>query len=334
MANAECRVELTEMEGYEDPFLTRLQVFDFIRRIRGDNARQPCVTMYIRRMQMNGFIRLTWNSGTKTYSAQAPRAVGTLFAFNNHYEAASLLSSMSITSQFLSDVNKYYGYEAGTPPSYISEDRKRMFSAYALAMCWDPATITAHVAEPNHAPIVKPLFKHVVHPGEDIYKEVIAMDPDDDALTITVTNLPAGATYTSATREINWTPSGGDAGVHVATITADDGTTTTSRPFPMIVKADAPAGPIPAAPTSVTVSLNGNDATVSWTAPGGVSVAKYVIYCDGELIAAVDSGTTSYVYYGLQEGTHTRFDVSLLDTTGAESPAVMASSAYVYVPRP
>ena len=160
------------------------------------------------------------------------------------------------------------------------------------------------------------------------------MDPDDDSLTITVTNLPAGASYNSSTREISWTPGAGDAGVHIATVTADDGTATTVAEWPMIVKADAPAGPVPAAPVNPTATLNGDDATIAWSAPGGVSVARYIIWRDGAPLVLLPSGTTSYVDYDLPAGSHTRYDVSLLDSIGAESSAILASPGYVHVPRP
>ena len=129
-------------------------------------------------------------------------------------------------------------------------------NAYPLAMCLDPTQLAAHQAEPNHAPIIKPLFKHVVRPGEEIRKDILVTDPDCDTLTVTVQNLPTGAVYDQPNRRITWTPGAGDAGVHMATVSATDGQATTTRPFPMIVKADAPAGPIPAGPSNLTAALS------------------------------------------------------------------------------
>ena len=37
LANADCRVELVEMDGYESPFVARTYHFDYMRRIKGDN---------------------------------------------------------------------------------------------------------------------------------------------------------------------------------------------------------------------------------------------------------------------------------------------------------
>ncbi|MFW6153760.1 MAG: PKD domain-containing protein [Planctomycetota bacterium] len=332
MANAECRVELVEMAGYESPFSRRLQVLDVIRRIKGDTDRQAGVTTYIRRRLMAGYVPVSWDSESKTYSAQTPWATGSLCAFNNHNEAASTPSAMDMMSTYLSDLNKYYGYESGTPTQDMEQARKNLYGAYTLALMWDPSQIDPHQPEPNHAPIIKPCLKHVVHPGEQLYKNLIIMDPDDDALTITVTGLPGGASYDSGTRTISWTPGTSDEGVYLATITADDGTTTTTAHWPMIVKADAPSGPIPSAPVSPTATLNGDDITVSWSAPSGVSVAYYIVWRDGAPAVVLPAGTTSWVDADRPARSHTRYHVSLLSDIGAESSAPVASPGYIYIP--
>jgi hypothetical protein len=332
MANAEGRVELVEMAGYESPFVARTHVLDFIRRIRGDDTRQNSVTQYIRRRLMQGYVPVRWDSVEKIYQAQAPRAIGSIYAFNNHYEAASLPSASAIMGQLISDVNRYYGHESGTAPSYINDDRKSFYNAYALALCWAPDTITAHQPEAvNHAPIIKPLLKHVVRPGERIFKELIIMDPDDDALTISVTDLPPGASYDNSLRTIEWTPLVEDEGVHLATVTASDGVVTTTAHFPMIVKADAPAGPVPSSPLNATAILNGNDVTLTWSAPGDVTVAQYIVWRDGIPAVVLPGTTTTWTDLDLPARTHTRYHISLLATTGAESNSTIASPGYLAV---
>ncbi|NLF29695.1 MAG: hypothetical protein GX591_02265 [Planctomycetes bacterium] len=332
MANAECRVELVEMSGYESPFSERLHVLDGIRRLRGDDARQPSVTNYIRRRLVHGYTPLSWNAATKVYTAGAPRCGGSLLAYNNRYEAASLPSATAIMGTFLSDLRKYYGYEPGEPTMDMEQSRKTLYDAYTLALMWDPTQIAPHQAEPNHAPILKPLLKHVVHPGEALHKDLIAMDPDDDPLTITVTGLPAAAVYDPAARSIDWMPSAADAGVHVATVTVSDGAATTVGHWPMIVKADAPSGPIPANVTGATATLEGDDITVSWTEPSGVSISHIIVWRDGIPAVVLPSGTTSWVDADRPGGTHTRYHVSVLSTVGAESSGVVASPGYLFIP--
>ena len=45
----------------------------------------------------------------------------------------------------------------------------------------------------------------------------------DDPISVSVSNLPAGASYDNSTKTISWTPGGGDLGVHIATITVTAG---------------------------------------------------------------------------------------------------------------
>ena len=334
MANAECRVELIEMSGYESPFSGRVHVLDNIRRIRGDDARQPSVTHYIRRRLVHGYTPLSWNSTTKTYTAGTPRCTGSLLAFNNRYPAAALPSAQTIMGTLVSDLNKYYGYEPGTPSMDMSDTRKSLYGAYTLALMCDPTQIAPYAGgEPNHAPIVKPLLKHVVHPGEALHKDLIVMDPDDDPLTITVTDLPAGATFNPATRAIDWMPSAGDAGVHLATVTVSDGDATVVRQWPMIVKADAPSGPIPAGVSAATAAVDGDDITLTWTDPTGVDIARIIVWRDGVPVALVPAGTGTWTDADRPGGTHTRYHLSVLSTIGAESSPATASPGYVFIGR-
>jgi len=332
LANAENRVELVEMSGYESPFVGRLHVLDFVRRIRHDADRQQCVTNYIRRRQLTGYIPLSWDGAAGVYTPGAGRVVGSLLGFNNYFEGAAMPSSMALMTEFLTDVNRYYGYEPGTPSPTMESDRKTLYNAYALALCADPDTLAPPVADANHAPIIKPMFKYVVAPGATVVKYVLAMDLDGDALTVTVADLPAGASFNPTERRIQWTPTTGDLGVHVITVTADDGTISTSKPFPILVKSVLGVGPIPAGPANVTATMVDNDAHLSWEAPGGVPVARYVIYRDGALHDVVPAGRLTYVDADLPAGSHTRYHIAVYDTNGAESGAAATSPAIVSLP--
>ena len=108
LANADCRVELVEMDGYESPFVSRLHAFDFMRRIKGDARRPLCTTNYIRRRLVHGVVPLRWDRATKTYAAEAPRVETAIYAFNAHYEFASLSAPVKLVSGFLGDLKAYY----------------------------------------------------------------------------------------------------------------------------------------------------------------------------------------------------------------------------------
>jgi hypothetical protein len=158
------------------------------------------------------------------------------------------------------------------------------------------------------------------------------MDPDDDPLTITVTGLPAGATFDPATLAIDWMPTAADEGVHVATVTVSDGAATVVGHWPMIVKADAPSGPIPSNVSGATATLDGNDITVSWTEPSGGNVSHIIVWRDGIPAVVLPAGTTSWTDTDRPGGTHTRYHVSVLSTVGAESSAAVASPGYLFIP--
>lgn len=336
LANAECRVELVEMSGYEAPFVDRVHVFDNARRILGYDDRATCLTNYIRRRLIGGYVPLAWDPKTKTYSAGEPVISSSLYAFNNHYEFASLSGPRALAGRFLNELNIYYGFTKGEldpkrRERIAANDRKVLYNAYVLALCCAPSQIVNQAGDSNHAPIVKPLMKHVVRPGETIRKDIIAIDPDCDPLTITVDELPRNATFDARERRITWIPTATDAGVHVVTVSASDSSITTSRPFLMIVKADAPAGPIPPAPTNVTARLSADRTSVEidWQPPESVDVAYYAIYRDGALFDVTEAGTTTWTDRTILPSTNTRYYVSALAKTGAESQASQTEPAMI-----
>ena len=339
LANAEGRVELVEMSGYESPFVTRLYVFDHMRRIKGDPYQTASVNNYLRRRLVNGVVRSSWDEQQLVYTNQEPSITSALYGFHHRYNYAALPGPVAMVSQFLTDLIAYYGL-GGTiddaTRERLEQERKVFYGPYGLALCDDPSMLASYQTEPNHAPYLKALFKHVVKPGELIHKEIVAVDPDGDDLTITVQGLPTGATFDDTTRTISWTPTGTTAEVQVVQVTADDGQAQTTRPFAMILKPDAPAGPIPAGPESVTVQMSGPSAVeVSWSPPDGVTVAAYFIYRDGLLWAAVSGSETTWIDQELiVPGSNTRYHVSACEPHGAESHAAGATPGYLHVPAP
>lgn len=335
LANAESRVELVEMDGYESPFVGRIHALDFMRRLKGDTQQQSAVTTYIRRRLLSGYRRLNWDPLSEQYDAESPRIDGSILAFNNHYEFAGLPSARAQVEEFLLNLNRYYGFAQGSYPPYIEDARKSLYNAYTLALFWDPSQVIVADAGNNTAPIIKPLFKYVLEPGDSLRKQILAMDLNDEAVSVQLFGLPAGASFNPSTREITWTPSVGDVGVYRVLVRATDGTLTTERPFPLIVKQNAGAGPIPAAPNTVTASVGPSlTAELSWESPPGVSVAAFIIYRDGSLHDMTLGYETTYVdREPLPPGSHTRYDVALLASDGSESMAVSATPAIVSVPR-
>ena len=339
MANAECRVELQEMNGYENPFVERIAILDCMRRIKGDTTQAGCVTNYLRRLLTNGAVTVTWNPKTKIYTPDAPRVEPAVCTFNHHYEFASLPGPMGLVNRFLSDLKAYYGIsgaiDKATHDRIENDTRKIFYEPYGLILCEDPATLPPHAPERNHPPVVKPLFKYVVKPGEPCVKYVVACSPDCNPLKITVSGLPDGATWDPEARVIKWMPTANDAGVHVVKVTADDGKAATTRPFAMIVKADAGSGRTPAAPANVTAALTADKSAVvlNWTKPSDVAVAAYAIYRDGILWASAPADATAWTDSELiLPSSKTRYYVSLWAVNGAESSATTAAPDIIEVP--
>jgi hypothetical protein len=341
LANAECRNELVEMAGYESPFVGNLYMLDCIRRIKGDFSAARSVQTYMRRRLVHGVVPLSWNSTDKTYAAQEPRVESAIYGFNQHFDFAGVPAARRLIGKFQNDLNIYYGVTSGTLDSATNarisnDDRKLFYGVYGLALCIDTAAIPANTALPVQPPIIKPLMKHVVKPGEKVQKDIIAIDLNGAPLTVTVTNLPAGAVYDSAARRISWTPQAADAGVHIAVIRAANSVYTTTRPFPMIVKSTAGSGPIPSdSPGALTAQLAESDTAVrlTWTAPATGPVHAYFIYRDGVFLTALAPGTLTYIdRESIPPCSHIRYWISYVNTGGAESNATSATPGYLTIP--
>lgn len=337
LANAEGRVELIEMSGYEAPFVERLYAFDLMRRLKGDRRGSPAaVQTYLRRRLVGGVVGLAWDAEQRIWRAGEPRIESAVYGFNRHNNYAALAPVRTKVGQLLSDLNAYFGIEGSIDAptrARMDHSRKVFHNAWALALCADPSKIGPHRREPNHAPILKPMFKHVVRPGEPIHKDILAMDPDGDALTITVTGLPPGAAYDAKQRRITWRPGAEDAGVHSATVTASDDRAEAAQVFLMIVKPDAPAGSVAEEPSELTVEVEADGVALAWQPPAA-GAEVYVVYRDGAPIAVLPGSHVRYVdRVRLSPGSNMRYHLSAIDASGAESLAVDASPAMLHLPR-
>jgi len=87
-------------------------------------------------------------------------------------------------------------------------------------------TITIAVTHVNRPPEIGLIADQVVNEGELLELTITATDPDGDPITLTMENLPNGASFTDngdGTGKFSWTPDFGDAGTYTPEITADDG---------------------------------------------------------------------------------------------------------------
>jgi len=142
-----------------------------------------------------------------------------------------------------------------------------------------------------------------------------AKDSEGNALTFSVTNLPAWASFDGATGTLTGTPDASQIGTYAnITVTASDGITSNAMtPFTVTVTADAP--------TTGT-------ATLSWAAPTENTngsplgdIAGYRIYYGTSadvLTHVIDvANVTTYVVTGLTSGTY-YFAVAAYSSAGTQ----------------
>ena len=92
----------------------------------------------------------------------------------------------------------------------------------------------------NHLPIFPTLNQtYTVAPGTPLTINLSATDSDGDAVTLSASNLPAGATFNPATGVFNWTPPVNASGSFGVLFTANDGTGATSEAVTINVSAGA-----------------------------------------------------------------------------------------------
>ncbi|HBG28294.1 MAG: hypothetical protein A2Y10_03380 [Planctomycetes bacterium GWF2_41_51] len=85
----------------------------------------------------------------------------------------------------------------------------------------DSETITVKVNNVNRAPEITPISSKSVTVGQSLTFPVTYTDIDGDAVTVTASSLPAGASFNGTT--FQWTPASSQAGNYTVTFTASDG---------------------------------------------------------------------------------------------------------------
>lgn len=177
-----------------------------------------------------------------------------------------------------------------------------------------PPVSTPPPASGNRAPTISIAAAAEVLVGRTLTIRPSASDPDGDALTFQVSNLPAWMSFSSQTGVLSGTPAAGDVGVFNAVITVSDG------------KAQASAQ----AKISVAQSVAGR-ATLSWRAPTDnvdgtplTDLAGFRVYYGNSVndlryvIQVADPGARSRIVENLTLGTW-YFAATAYDQTGGES---------------
>ncbi len=109
-------------------------------------------------------------------------------------------------------------------PSYNQAGSYQVTFRASDGNSWDSETITITVNNINRPPVIGAITDPSVNENALLSLSVNAIDPDDpdgQALTYSISGLPAGAVFASKT--LTWTPSYAQAGKYLVTFTADDG---------------------------------------------------------------------------------------------------------------
>jgi hypothetical protein len=133
---------------------------------------------------------------------------------------------------------------------------------------------TLNVIGGNAAPVINPLGDFTLTEGQSLNLPISASDADGDPLTVTIANLPAGASFNAMTGVLSWKPSYDQAGqFNDITVIVSDGKSTVFESFNVTVNqgyAKPVLAPIPAQTLregdAFALQLNGS-------MPGGLTQA-------------------------------------------------------------
>lgn len=120
----------------------------------------------------------------------------------------------------------------------------------------------------NHAPVLMPIGDRSVLETETLTFPISATDADNDPLTYSATNLPAGATFTAATRTFTWTPTSLQRGRYQVMFQVSDTRVSVSETITITVRRLSNQAPVLAAigdkstneGTSLDFTLSATDA--------------------------------------------------------------------------
>ncbi len=85
-----------------------------------------------------------------------------------------------------------------------------------------PQSFTISVQNTNRAPVLAPIGNKQVDEGQLLTFTVTASDPDGEQLSLTSTNLPAGAAFNQQSGQFSWSPTFAQAGTYQVTFRAMD----------------------------------------------------------------------------------------------------------------
>ena len=179
-----------------------------------------------------------------------------------------------------------------------------------------PFSVTVN-APSNRAPTVSGTPSTAVTLGNAYRFAPSATDPDGDSLVWSIAGKPTGATFSTTTGELTWTPSSTGAWTNIViTVTDAKGASTSLPAFSIVVNAPVKA------PSATLLWLPPTEFTDGSALPG-TGISGYRVYHGTSIatlraVAEVDERTTNFTVPDLARGTH-YFAVTAVSAAGLES---------------
>jgi hypothetical protein len=178
-----------------------------------------------------------------------------------------------------------------------------------------PFAITVNAA-PNRAPTISGTPSTTVNVGSTYAFRPNAADADGDTLTFSIANLPAWATFSSATGQLSGTPAASSTGTYSnIVISVSDAKASTSLPPFAIAVVEVSTGSAVLTWTPPTSNTDGSALTdlAGYRIVYGVSASQLT-----QTIQVTNAGASAYVIENLAPGTY-YFAVRSYSSSGAES---------------
>ena len=162
-------------------------------------------------------------------------------------------------------------------------------------------TVDVQILATNRAPsLVLPSLRNA-EIGKELVLNVLATDLDGDTLTLSATDLPAGASLDS-TGVLRWTPQGFQAGEHVVRVLASDGTLSTRRNITLVATFEPASPDLRLVITPSFPAVPGQKVSIQPIASSDVGLGKATVKIDGVEQELDSLGRVSFI--GQSPGRH------------------------------
>jgi hypothetical protein len=190
-----------------------------------------------------------------------------------------------------------------------------------------PAFSIGVTAPPDRAPIISGTPGTSVVAGSAYSFTPTASDPNGNALSFSVSNLPSWATFATATGKLSGTPSTANVGSFAAiVISASDGTLTSSLAA-FTISVSAPANPPPTISGTPATSANAGTAysfTPTAADPNHNTLTFSIVNLPGWASFNAQTGALSGTPQAGDAGTYSNIGISVSDGTSTASLAAFS----------